>query len=88
MKKKLLALFLVLVMLLGTVATVRAEEAEEPQIVAKGKIEMCNWTLYDDGNLLLDGTLIVSVRCSLEELRRADHQGLTEGCRFCHQIAG
>ena len=60
MKKKLLALFLVLVMLLGTVATVRAEEAEEPQIVAKGKIEMCNWTLYDDGNLLIEGNLLVS----------------------------
>ncbi len=61
MRKKLLALFLALVMLLGMVSTVRAEEAEEePQIVDKGKIEMCKWTLYNDGNLLIEGNLLVS----------------------------
>jgi hypothetical protein len=50
--KKMLSLLLALVMLLGMASSVRAEETE-PQIVAKGKIEMCRWTLYDDGNLLI-----------------------------------
>ena len=57
--KKMLSLLLALVMLLGMASSVRAEETE-PQIVAKGNIEMCRWTLYDDGNLLIEGNLLVS----------------------------
>ena len=59
--KKMLSLILALVLVLGLAANVWAEETtEEPQIVATGNIEVCKWTLYDDGNLLLDGNLIVS----------------------------
>ncbi len=59
--KKMLSLILALVFVLGLAANVVAEETtEEPQIVATGNIEGCKWTLYDDGNLLLEGTLIVS----------------------------
>ena len=59
MNKRILALLLALTLMLGMAVNVSATETE-PQVIAEGTIEMVSWKLYDDGNLLIEGNLIVS----------------------------
>ena len=79
--KKMLSLILAFMLVLGLAANVVAEETtEEPQIVATGKIEGHKWTLYDDGNLLIVGNLLVSEysvpwRNYAEQITRVTLQG-------------